>query len=268
MEWKQKLPEMLAAIREAGHIMRAAHDVRREADSVAVKPGDANFVTVYDGKVQNFLLERLGSLLPGAAFMAEEKENRWEELSHGLCFVIDPIDGTTNFIHDYGCSTVSVALFEGGKAVFGAVYNPYVDELFTACRGEGTFCNGRRVSVSDVPPQQALVLLGTSPYYKSRLAAPTFAMAQQIFLTVADVRRSGSAAWDFCSVACGRAEGFVELLLSPWDYAAGCLLVQEAGGVVTQADGTPLSPVAGCSVVAGNPAVQRVLAGIAGEFTR
>ncbi|MBR4888762.1 MAG: inositol monophosphatase [Clostridia bacterium] len=266
--WKEQIPAMLEAIRSAGEIIRNAHKEQNVEDGMTVKPGEANFVTVFDVKVQNDLIGSFSALLPQANFMAEEKENSWEDLSKGLCFVIDPIDGTTNFIYNYGCSTISVGLYEDGEAVFAAVYNPYLDEMFTACKGEGVFCNGSPIHVSSAPFHRALVAFGTSPYYRETLGDVTFAVAKDIFMHTADVRRSGSAAWDLCCVAAGRIDGYYEAILSPWDYAAGQLLVKEAGGVVTQLDGSPLSPVEKSSVVAGSPAVQAELLRIAARHSR
>lgn len=254
--WKEQIPAMLETIRTAGEIIRTAHDEQNVEEGLVVKPGESNFVTVFDVKVQNFLIEHLSALLPEAAFMAEEKENSWEDLSRGLCFVIDPIDGTTNFIYNYGCSTISVALFENGETVFAAVYNPYLKEMFTACKGEGARCNGKPIHVGSAPFSRALVAFGTSPYYRETLADVTFDVVKDIFLHTAEVRRCGSAAWDLCCVAAGRVDGYYEAILSPWDYAAGRLLVKEAGGIVTQIDGSELSPVSTSSVVAGSSVVQ------------
>ena len=265
--WKEQIPAMLEVIRAAGEIIRTAHETQNVEDGVIVKPGEANFVTVFDVKVQNYLIERLSALLPQAAFMAEEKENDWEELSKGLCFVIDPIDGTTNFIYNYGCSTISVGLFENGEIVFGAVYNPYLQEMFTAQKGEGAFCNGKPLHVGTAPFRRALVAVGSAPYYRETLGDLTFAVMKDIFMHTADVRRAGSAAWDLCCVAAGRVDGYYEAVLSPWDYAAGQLLVLEAGGIVMQTDGSPLSPVKNSSVVAGSPLVQPELLALVRRHT-
>lgn len=258
-----QLPDM---IRKAGEIVRSAHDVRTCPDDVEAKPGSANFVTVYDKKVQDFLLEQFHTLLPEAKFLAEEKENRPEDLQDGLCFIIDPIDGTTNFIHRYECSTISVALLENGEPVYAAILNPYTGDLFTAQAGKGAFRNGEPIHVTDAPLAQGLVLFGTSPYYKETRADATFELAKAVFLACSDLRRSGSAAWDLCSVACGKAEGFFEAFLSPWDYAAGWLIVKEAGGVLTQFDGSPVSFAEGCPVVASNLAAAEELRKLTGQY--
>ena len=172
----------------------------------------------------------------------------------GAFFIVDPIDGTTNFIRDYHASSISVALVVDGAAEFGVVYNPYLDEMFTARRGYGAFCNGKRLHVSSEPIENALVVFGTSPY-REDLSEKSFKLAYAYFKRAADVRRSGSAALDLCAVAAGRADLFFELSLSPWDYAAGALVVEEAGGVVSDPDGGKLVYDHPCSVVARNKAM-------------
>lgn len=260
------LSECSQIIREAGKIILSAHDVRSHTSDIEAKAGTANFVTVYDKKVQSFLLERFHALLPEAKFMAEEKENRPEDLQNGLCFIIDPIDGTTNFIHRYECSTISVALLENGQPAMAAILNPYTGDLFTAQAGKGAFRNEKPIHVTDAPLSEGLVLFGTSPYYKSTRADETFDLAKTVFLACSDLRRSGSAAWDLCSVACGKVEAFFEAFLSPWDYAAGWLIVREAGGVVTQFDGSPVSFDKGCPVMASNRAAADDLLALTRSF--
>ena len=214
-----------------------------------------NFVTVYDRRVQALLMEKLQNALPEAKFKAEEDGADKTDPTTGLCFVIDPIDGTANFIRDLSCSAVSVALLCEGIPVFGAVYQPYTDELFLAVKGQGTYryhgdAAPLRVYVSTRPMAEAVAVLGTSPYYKEELGETTVSLFEKCLYHAADVRRSGSAAYDFCNIAMGRTDLFCEARLSPWDYAAGALLVSEAGGSATCLDGTPLRFDVPCSVLA------------------
>ena len=239
---------------EAGRIMRSAHD-HDVSSSVLVKPGDANFVTAYDFQVQEFLIERISAALPDAVFIAEEKTNDSAVLSGAHCFIIDPIDGTTNFIHNFRHSCISVAMLSFGEVVFGAVYDPYQDELFCAARGAGAFMNGQPIHVSDYTMDHALVSFGTCPYYKDAYADSTFRLCKELFLRCGDVRRSGSAALDLAYIAAGRCDIFYECLLSPWDIAAGSLLIAEAGGVVTDMNGDPLHFDTPSPVLAANPKV-------------
>lgn len=251
------LAEMIRSSLACGKIMLSAERTQLEDYAspehslVESKEGHANFVTAYDKKNQELLRDRLLALLPEAKFLGEEDEDS-PSLKEGWSFVVDPIDGTTNFIKDYQASSVSVCLAWEGEPIIGVVCNPYLAETFWAVKGEGAFLikdlredftlpiRGKRIHCSPHPLSQGLVLFGTSPY-RPQLAKKTFEMAYDYFQKALDLRRSGSAALDLCSIACGRAEVFFELILSPWDYAAGSLIVQEAGGKVTGLSGEPVS---------------------------
>ena len=155
-------------------------------------------------------------------------------------FIIDPIDGTMNFVHHLNHSAISVAYTCRGVLEAAAVYNPYVDEMFTAVRGEGAFLNGRRLHVETLPLEDTLICFGSAPY-NTALTKPSFALAELAYRTGLDIRRQGTASLDLCTVAAGRAGAYFELSLSLWDYAAGALIVSEAGGVVTKIDGSPVA---------------------------
>lgn len=259
---RQLVHDVFYAVREAGFIMR---DARRNCKNSELSAEDVtdkdtthaqvNFVTVYDRKVQNFLIEKLQKALPEAVFLAEEDDADRTDPKAGLCFVIDPIDGTANFIRGLSCSAVSVALLAEGIPVLGAVYQPYAGELFLAVKGEGTLLYHmgnppERVFASNRPMKEAVAVLGTSPYYKDELGETTVNLFKNCLYHAADVRRSGSAAYDFCNIAMGRTDLFCEARLSPWDYAAGSLIVTEAGGRVSCLDGSPLRFDIPCSVFA------------------
>lgn len=243
---------VFALMRRAGDVMLGARQVEASAGAVSVKPGDANYVTVYDVKVQELLIEGLSALFPCAVFLAEESAAVQRVPDAGDCFVIDPIDGTTNFIHDMQCSAISVALFRDGAPCFGAVFDPYRDEMFHAVSGGGAFLNGApiRASVRDV--SHALVCFGTSPYDRAALCEKSFALVKRFFLRCADIRRSGSAAIDICCVACGRTDVFFEAILSPWDFAAGGLILREAGGRMTDFSGGEIPAGSKSSVLCTN----------------
>ena len=208
--------------REAGRIILGFGDFR-----VDEKEGHANFVTSVDTTVQAYLAKALPKLLPGSAFIGEEQENA--ALTDAPTWIIDPVDGTTNLIHNYRHSAVSIALVQGGQPVLAVVYHPYADELFSAALGQGAALNGKPMRVSDHPFERALVGFGTSPY-NAELAEKSLSLALSFLQDCADLRRSGSAALDLAYVACGRLDVFFELKLQPWDFAAGALLVTEAGG--------------------------------------
>ena len=253
------LEQIADAVREAGEFMRTSVDVESQSGAIDEKAGSANFVTVYDVRIQTMLMTRLSEILPEAQFLAEEKENDPSILEQGYTFIIDPIDGTTNFIHNYGISAISVGLLWRGVPVFGLICDPYRGELFEARRGLGAFCNGKRIHVSDRPAEKGVFAVGTAPYYRETLGDATFAMMRRLYDSGADIRRLGSAALDLAAVACGRADGYAELLISPWDYAAGALLVEEAGGIVTDPDGVPMQYANPSGICAGTPATHAAL---------
>ena len=251
-------------VHQVGKIILAAHDKAEE--NIETKAGTANFVTAYDVAVQEHLIKRLGSYIPDAVFIAEEQENDTSMLMQEHCFIIDPIDGTTNFIHDYKVSCVSIAMASHGEVVLGVVYDPYRNELFWAEKGKGAYLNGAPIRVSSRPMALAVVSYGTSPYYKETLADKTFSLARDVFVAAADVRRSGSAAIDLAHFAAGRTDAFFELILSPWDYAAGALIVNEAGGKITQAGGADVDLLRPCSVFAGNDQTYPALIELAAKY--
>lgn len=241
-------------VREAGEIVRSAGDIAAKTHQ---KSSAADLVTEYDVAVEAFLKEKLLSLVPGAVFFGEEEELRGDP-AKGWTFIVDPIDGTTNFVRGYQQSGISVALAKDGTVEYGVVYDPYKDELFSAQRGVGAFLNGRPIHVSDKPLDQGIFIMGTAIYNREFLQ-PTMDLATQLFARSCDFRRFGAAALDLCYVACGRGELFFEYSLSPWDYAAGSLLVTEAGGVASTLAGEPLPITRRTSVWVCNQANRDVL---------
>lgn len=238
--------ELIRIAREAGAFFR-----RDELTDVVSKEGHANYVTNIDCRVQAFLEEELQRLLPGSEFIGEEKENR--ALTDAATWIVDPLDGTTNMIHDYRMSAVSIALCRNRKPVTGLVWQPFTQELFCAEAGGGAFLNGRPIHVSKTPFRDALVSFGTAPYYEE-LEDTGLKLAGDFLHHCADIRRSGSAALDLAYLACGRHDVFFELRLKPWDYAAGSLLVQEAGGEVQMPlDGGGMDYDRSAAVLAANP---------------
>jgi len=223
MKGKQMLKHVEAIVRKVSRVM-----LEGGAGGVSQKEGHANFVTEADKRTQDLLERELTALLPGSVLYGEEKENR--ALGPGLTWVVDPIDGTYNFMRGMNHSAISVALAEDYQLLLGLVFDPFRGEMFTARAGKGTRRNGEPVRCAEVPFGRALALFGTSPY-ESGLVRPTFRAAEELMRKAADIRRSGSAALDLAYLACGRADIFFEYSLSPWDYAAGKILVAEAGGV-------------------------------------
>ena len=245
--------------RKAGEMILNAHNAPSHQ-----KEGHFNFVTDTDVAVQEYLKDSLLSLLPGARFFAEEQEN--ECLTDAPTFVVDPIDGTINFMRERKLSAVSIALLEKKQPVMGVIYLPYTGEMYTATLGGGAFLNGQPIHVSAVPFQNALLELGSSPY-DAELAKRTMQAATQFLLQAGDIRRSGSAAADLCSIACGRGDIMFELRLRPWDVAAGALLVTEAGGCFHSL-GREMPYFEGpCGVMACNPLCEKDALRILREVT-
>lgn len=248
----------LPLLLKAGELLRTVDSV---GEGITAKSGDANFVTRYDVAVQDLLTENLGRAFPDACFYAEEKENG--ALTDALTFIIDPIDGTMNFIRGLRHSCISVGVCEGGVPFCGFVYHPYADLLYYAVRGGGAYraeapsMHGlektKRLTIPDSPLADTLAVIGTDPYHKSTSAKTTLRAAKVLLGHALDIRRSGSAALDLSYVASGCYGIFYENCVSPWDYAAGRLLVSEAGGVVMRADGTDLPICEVTSILAGTP---------------
>lgn len=237
MDEKSVLEAVKDAARSAGRIMKSA-----ERPKIMEKGGHANFVTETDEKIQQFLMGALADVLPQASFLGEEdgQDVFTEKMERGYVFVIDPIDGTSNFIYGYYPSVVSIGILKDKKPYMGVVYNPYDDMLFEAVSGKGAFMNGEAIMSSDAPFSDSLAVFGTAPYY-TELQDETFRIARELMDCCVDIRRSGTAAWDMCCVAMGRCSLYFEMKIQLWDYAAAALIASEAGCTVTDIKGEPLS---------------------------
>ena len=208
----------------------------RKMSGNVTEKGRADFVTAVDLSVQERLKKELENRYPDIQFMGEEGTHDDMDFS-GKVWILDPVDGTTNLIHDYKMSAVSLGLLDNNKPVLGIVYNPFTEELFYAEEGKGAYLNGEKINVSEADKLfNALVSFGTSPYEKE-LADINFKLIKEMYLKSGDIRRSGSAALDLVYIACGRTDGFFEKNLKPWDYCAGICIVNEAGGCVTNMNG-------------------------------
>lgn len=208
-----------------------------------VRKGDIDLVTEADLAAEHLIIDRIKSYYPRHAILAEESgateivtespgNSEWK-------WIVDPLDGTTNFAHTYPCFCVSIALARNDQIDIGVVYDPTRDEMFAAERGSGATLNGRRIQVSEVEELNSAMLCTGFPYDVRK--RPHFALDFTNFtMTAQAVRRDGSAALDLAYVACGRFDGFWEDGLNPWDIAAGVLLIEEAGGRVTDFSGGPL----------------------------
>lgn len=227
------LPRILEIIRESGALVM---DHWRKPRNIRLK-GRIDLVTETDLAVEAFLKERLKDVVPGATFMAEESAT--SRTPHGTCWIIDPIDGTTNFAHSLPFVATSVGLWHEGRVMLGVVNAPVLGECFWAVRGGGAFCNGEPLCVSDREPLEQAVVATGFPYTISEDVDTVLARLRKALVTTRGVRRCGAAAIDLAFVASGRFDAFYEADLKPWDTAAGWLLVEEAGGRVTGFDGAP-----------------------------
>ncbi len=250
-------PAPAAILDAAVEAAQAAAAVIRKGASEAgnldwERKGASDFVTEVDRAAESIVADAIARHFPDAKIVGEELSPGAPPSAPGLTFVVDPLDGTTNFLHGYPQYAVSIAAVRNSSLIAGIVLNVTTSECFTAIAGSGARLNGREISVSrEKDPSRALV--GTGFPFKNPDLLDTYARQ---FVAVsrgtAGIRRAGSAALDLADVACGRFDAFWELDLAPWDIAAGILLVREAGGLVTAWDGSFRDISAG-PVVAGNP---------------
>jgi len=202
--------------------------------------GELNLVTEADLASEKRILQILKRRFPDASILGEESgESPGESAATSRRFVVDPLDGTTNFAHGYPVFAVSIAYEDEGLTRAGVVYDPIRRELFTAARGRGAFLNGRRLGVSRTATLGQALLVTGFPYDLKDDLAGNLRLFQRFMGLSRAIRRDGSAALDLCYVAAGRYDGFWEEKLGPWDTAAGALIVEEAGGVLTGFSGEP-----------------------------
>ena len=248
------LEQIIEVVRRAGEMVLSAHDI---AAGTHEKTSAADLVTEYDLAVEAFLKEQLPPLCPGSIFYGEEEAENADP-SRGWAFIVDPIDGTTNFVRGLRQSAISVALARDGQVEYAVVFDPYKNEMFSARRGGGAFLNGAPIRVSEKPLAEGIFGMGTAIYRREYLE-PTMRVTEQLFRRACDFRRLGAAALDLCDVACGRVELFFEYSLCPWDFAAGSLIITEAGGHISTLQGGPLALTERCSVWASNDVNKDIL---------
>jgi myo-inositol-1(or 4)-monophosphatase len=249
---------MIAAARKAGRgLARDFGEV--ENLQVSVK-GPANFATNADFRSEDTLYKELSRARPGYGFLMEErgvvegpdKTHRW---------IVDPLDGTTNFMHGIPLFAIAIGLERDGEMVAAVIYNPILDELYTADKGQGAYLNSRRLRVASRKTLHDSVISTGIPHRGRGDHARFLDHAKTLMAETAGIRRTGSATVDLAWVASGRFDGYFDYNLGPWDMAAGIHIVREAGGLVTDADGGH-DMLAKGSIVAGNAPVQKALLGM------
>jgi myo-inositol-1(or 4)-monophosphatase len=222
----------------AGYILKELYS---KPHTITMK-GEINLVTEADIAAETAIIASLQEDAPGIKTMAEESAAENPAQPSGQAWIIDPLDGTTNFAHGLPLFAVSIALFEKGQTKLGVIYCPMQDELFCCWQNGGAWLNGQKIQVTDTDfLVQSLVATGF-PYDIHANIDRIIDQVRSILPKVRDIRRIGAAAVDLAYVACGRLDGFWEMDLKPWDTAAGWLLVEEAGGKVTDFAGKPYSP--------------------------
>ncbi|RMD79762.1 MAG: inositol monophosphatase [Gammaproteobacteria bacterium] len=247
----------VSAARRAGALIARMVD---RVDTLEVQTkGHNDFVTEVDRRAEAEIVRTLRKAFPDHAVLAEEEaaDGRWRR-QRGPLWIIDPLDGTTNFLHGFPQFAVSIALAVRGRLELGVVYDPLRPELFTALRGAGAQLEGKRIRVSRRPGLEG-ALIGTGFPFREPARLDCFLRTfREVLPRTAGVRRAGAAALDLAYVAAGRLDGFWEMGLKPWDLAAGILLIEEAGGLVSDFRGRP-DPLPSGHIVAGNPRVHKAL---------
>jgi len=232
--------------------------ISEDAQNITVK-GDSNFVTAVDMNIEAAMKERLSTKYPQIQFMGEERDNSEVDFS-GAVWILDPVDGTSNLIHDFRNSSMSLALSINKEVVLGIIYHYFSDEMTYAIKGKGAYLNGRKIQVSNITElSRSLVSFGTSPYDKATLGEKNMSNLKDIFFLCEDIRRIGSAAIELAYVAAGRVDIYFERNLKPWDFSAGIIIIQEAGGTITNFRGEPIDISKPSDILAGNGTVNELL---------
>ena len=240
------IQQLIAIVRDASGLMVT------DGFDIEQKDGCENIVTSSDVAVQDFLCQQLSLLMPSSGFLCEEKDRNDAQL-HEYTWIIDPIDGTANYSRGIDQCAICVGLKHGEEMEMGVVYLPRTDEMFYAEKGKGAFCNGKSIHVSERAFNNGVLCTALPVYHKeytdicSRIIIDAFHQCN-------DIRRFGACAPELCYLAMGRCELYFEYLLSPWDYAAASLILTEAGGIISSAQGCPLCLTEPSGVIAANNA--------------
>jgi len=261
MNLEQICEQAIKLIKETGLFIKK-EKANFNLNKVEVK-GLHNFVSYVDTSAEQLLVEGLKKILPQAGFIAEEGTGAPNQ--DGLNWVIDPLDGTTNFIHSLSPYAISVALMENSNVIVGIVYEISLDECFYAWTKGGAYLNGTKITVSDAAMVSDSLIATGFPYYAYDRIKQFFKTMEYFMVNSHGLRRLGSAATDLAYVACGRFEAFYEYSLSPWDVAAGALIVEEAGGIVADFSGEK-NYIFGKEIVATNSKIYNEFQGVVRKY--
>ncbi|HEY8463350.1 MAG TPA: inositol monophosphatase family protein [Bacillota bacterium] len=247
------LPQVESWVKEVGALQ--LDKLKQKEHRIESKSTVIDLVTEVDKSSEAILLGKVRTAFPEHSILAEESGALANTSDY--CWVIDPLDGTINFIHGFPVFAISIALQYRGESVLGVVYLPALGESFTAVKGSGAFLNGRRLRVSDQTSLEQSLLATGFPYDRATDPDNNLNYFNRLITRVQGIRRTGSAAYDLCNVAAGRFDGYWELKLKPWDIAAGTLMVVEAGGVVSDVAGFKSNK--GRAIIAANPVLSEVI---------
>ena len=250
------IEKIIKIVKNASKIMLDNHIMVKQKGSYA------NLVTNHDVEIQEFLCNEFLKIIPGCGFICEENDFI-SNMNKEYVFVIDPIDGTSNYAHGIKESAISIALLKNSKPLYGVVYNPFHDEMFYATSGGGAYCNGNEIHVSNRIFEDSLFCTAMS-LYKKEYAKICSDIIYDTYMKCSDVRRFGSCALELCYLAIGRCDLYFELRVFPWDYAAAYLILKEAGGVLKgfngeELDFTKVTPLIGANNIANYNKLQKIV---------
>jgi len=238
MDLKNFTQEVVDIVRPVKEFIAEQSLLLKAADVIA--KGDSSLVSYVDKTAEEMLVKGLNNLLPEAQVLAEEGSENAESNSP-YRWIIDPLDGTTNYVHQIAPYAISVALEKNGELLTGVVWEVVRNECFTAWKNGGAYLNGRKIQVSQTDLLKNAVVATGFPYSDFRMLDKQFELLNRLTRDVRGIRRLGAAAVDLAYVACGRLDVYFEYSIKPWDIAAGCLLVTEAGGSLSNYDNEPTS---------------------------
>lgn len=245
------LDQIISIVCQAGEIMlQGARELNQ--NDITGKPGASNFVTKYDVMVQHFLIDALSKVIPNCGFLCEEEAYSQGEVTDGYCFIIDPIDGTTNFICGYQHSAVSVGLAKDKKPYLGVVYNPFTKDLYWGVAGKGAYKNGIPLHLEDRSMSQGVIEFSNPPY-NTALRQAAIELQNVVSYHTMDLRNLGCGCLSLCYIADGRNTLYYSPELCAWDYAAAQVILEEAGAITIKVDGTPVNYQKKGGVIAGLP---------------